>query len=123
MNKTIATVLALSLSALTTSVYADSVKTGGKMLADQAGMTLYTFDNDTAGSGKSVCNDACAKLWPPVIADAGAQPQGELTLVKRDSGEQQWAWKGKPLYRFVKDAKPGEMKGDNVKGIWHVVMP
>lgn len=30
-----------------------------------AGMTLYTFDRDTASSGKSVCNGPCAVNWPP----------------------------------------------------------
>ena len=27
-------------------------------------MTLYTFDRDAVGSGKSVCNGACAVNWP-----------------------------------------------------------
>src|SRR5690554_5994196 len=36
------------------------------MLVDQRGMTLYTYDKDDRNSGKSVCNDACAKNWPPV---------------------------------------------------------
>ena len=31
------------------------------MLTGANGMTLYTFDRDAMGSGKSVCNDACAK--------------------------------------------------------------
>ena len=29
------------------------------------GMTLYTFDRDAAGSGKSVCNGPCAQTGPP----------------------------------------------------------
>ena len=32
-------------------------------------MTLYVFDRDTAGSGKSVCNGPCATNWPPLMAD------------------------------------------------------
>ena len=30
------------------------------MLVNTSGMTLYTFDRDTAGSGKSACNGPCA---------------------------------------------------------------
>jgi predicted lipoprotein with Yx(FWY)xxD motif len=37
------------------------------MLVGANGMTLYTFDKDTAGSGKSVCNGPCATNWPPLM--------------------------------------------------------
>ncbi|MBO1110397.1 COG4315 family predicted lipoprotein [Bordetella petrii] len=97
------------------------VKTQDGVLADQAGMTLYTFDNDSAG--KSVCNDKCAKAWPPLAAAADAKAQGDYSIVTRDDGAKQWAYKGKPLYLFVKDTKPGEKHGDNVKNVWHVVKP
>jgi len=97
------------------------VKTQDGVLADQAGMTLYTFDNDSAR--KSVCNDQCAKAWPPLSAAADAKPQGDYSIITRDDGARQWAYKGKPLYLFVKDAKPGDKVGDNVKNVWHVVKP
>jgi len=97
------------------------VKTQDGLLANPAGMTLYTFDNDSAG--KSVCNDGCAKNWPPLAAAADAKPQGDYSVVTRDDGSKQWAYKGKPLYLFVKDAKPGDKQGDNVKNVWHVVKP
>jgi predicted lipoprotein with Yx(FWY)xxD motif len=73
------------------------VKTADGALANSAGMTLYTFDKDVAGSGKSVCNDQCAALWPPLMAEAGAQPEGGYSLVTRDDGSKQWAYKGQPL--------------------------
>jgi predicted lipoprotein with Yx(FWY)xxD motif len=45
-----------------------STDIGGKMvLTDANGMTLYTFDKDTNGDGKSVCNDDCAVKWPPLL--------------------------------------------------------
>ncbi|AHV94669.1 hypothetical protein [Bordetella holmesii] len=93
------------------------------MLVDAKGMTLYTFDKDSAGSGKSVCNDACAKAWPPLVAPAGANAQGDWSIVTRDDGSKQWAYKGKPLYLFAKDSKAGEKAGDNVKDVWHIVKP
>ena len=91
----------------------------GKVLADANGMTLYTFDKDTAG--KSNCNGECAEYWPPVKATASDKPVGDLTIITRDDGSMQWADDGKPLYTYVKDKAPGDVTGDNVKNVWHVV--
>lgn len=97
------------------------VKQNDGMLVNNDGMTLYTFDKDTANSGKSVCNDACAKAWPPLEADAGATASGKFSIVKRDDGTQQWAYDGKPLYLYRSDKAPGESTGDGFKGVWHTV--
>jgi len=93
------------------------------VLVDAKGMTLYTFDKDSAGSGKSVCNGPCEKNWPPLAVDAEDGAQGDWTVVTRDDGSKQWAYKGMPLYRYVKDTAPGEKKGDNFKDVWHVAKP
>jgi predicted lipoprotein with Yx(FWY)xxD motif len=90
------------------------------VLVDAAGMTLYTFDKDTAGSGKSACNGPCAQAWPPV-AVTDTRVASPYSVVTREDGAKQLAYKGKPLYLFAKDAKPGERKGDKVNGVWHVV--
>ena len=87
------------------------------------GMTLYTFDRDMAGSGKSVCNGPCATNWPPLMANAGASASGDWTIVTRDDGGRQWAYKGKPVYYWVKDAKPGDRTGDGVNNAWRLVRP
>lgn len=91
------------------------------------GMTLYVFDQDVAGSGKSTCNGPCAANWPPLIASDFAQDSdagnSDYTLVTRDDGKKQWALKGKPLYYWIKDQKPGDKTGDGVKGVWHVAKP
>ncbi|GAA4324246.1 hypothetical protein GCM10023144_05670 [Pigmentiphaga soli] len=97
------------------------VKTQDGLLVDSAGMTLYTFDRDSGG--KSACNGACVKLWPPVMATAADKPSGDYTVIARDDGGKQWAYKGKPLYRYASDAKPGDRGGDNFKEVWHVVKP
>jgi len=93
------------------------------ILVDAKGMTLYTFDKDAANSGKSVCNGDCATNWPPVAAAADAKAEGDWSLVTRDDGAKQWAYKGKPVYLFIKDAKAGDKAGDGVKGVWHVIKP
>jgi predicted lipoprotein with Yx(FWY)xxD motif len=87
------------------------------------GMTLYVFDNDEAGSGKSACNGPCIGNWPAFPASASAKAEGDYTVVARDDGTHQWAYKGKPLYFWAKDAKPGDRTGDGVKNAWHVATP
>jgi predicted lipoprotein with Yx(FWY)xxD motif len=87
------------------------------------GMTLYTFDRDAMGSGKSVCNGQCATNWPPLVASAGAMGSGDWTVVVRDDGTRQWAYRGKPVYYWAKDTKPGDRTGDNVNNVWHLARP
>ncbi|MFO1322549.1 MAG: hypothetical protein U1F15_00630 [Burkholderiales bacterium] len=84
---------------------------------DGKGMTLYVFDRDAGG--KSMCNGPCATNWPPFTAAAGAMAMGDWTIITRDDGGKQWAYKGKPLYAWSKDAKPGDMTGDGVNNVWH----
>lgn len=93
------------------------------MLTGNNGMTLYTFDRDTAGSGKSVCNGQCATNWPPLMAMDSDKPSGDYTIISRDDGKKQWAMKGKPLYYWAKDMKAGDKTGDGFNGVWHVVKP
>ncbi len=92
----------------------------GDALVGSNGMTLYTFDKDVAGSGKSVCNGPCAGNWPPLLAEASDKPTGDWSLVTRDDGKKQWAFKGKPLYFWIKDQKMGDRTGDGVNNVWHV---
>jgi predicted lipoprotein with Yx(FWY)xxD motif len=96
---------------------ADGVLTGAN------GMTLYTFDRDVAASGKSVCNGPCATNWPPLMAAQADKPSGDYTVIVRDDGQRQWAFKGKPLYFWAKDTKPGDKTGDGFNKIWQVARP
>ncbi|WP_439847490.1 COG4315 family predicted lipoprotein [Massilia hydrophila] len=89
------------------------------VLVDSAGMTVYTYDKDTPGSGKSSCVATCATNWPPVMAQG--TPAAPYSVVTREDGGKQLAHKGKPLYTFVKDKKAGDRTGDGVGGAWHVV--
>ena len=95
----------------------------GKVLTTSSGMTLYTFANDKV-PGKSACNGPCAKNWPPLMADAGAQPVGNWTVITRDDGSKQWAYDGKPLYGWVRDKAPGDVTGNGFNnGAWSVAHP
>ena len=91
----------------------------GISLTDAKGLTLYTYDKDTE-PGRSLCNGQCAQAWPPLLAPAGAKELGDWTLVTRDDGQLQWAYRGRPLYRFVRDTSPGAASGDGVQAVWHI---
>ncbi|MFU2328317.1 Secreted repeat [compost metagenome] len=108
-----------ALTLPTLAFAAEPVMMKDGMMVDHKGMTVYTFDKDSGG--KSMCNDDCAKNWPPMMAPAGAKAEGKFTPIKRDDGTMQWAYDGKPLYTFVKDKAPGDMTGDKMKDVWHVV--
>ena len=114
--------LALFIAATAVSIaQAEPVtRSANGVLVNASGMTLYTFDKDVAGSGKSACNGPCIALWPALAATAGAQPEGDFSLVARDDGSAQWAYKGKPLYTYAADKKAGDVTGDNVKDVWHI---
>lgn len=91
------------------------------MLVNGKGMTLYTFDRDVANSGKSNCNGECAVKWPPHMASASDQARGDYTVVVRNDGSRQWAYRGKPLYTWPEDQEPGDKYGDNYNKVWHIV--
>jgi predicted lipoprotein with Yx(FWY)xxD motif len=95
------------------------MKAADGTLTNAAGMTLYTFDKDAAGSGKSVCNGPCATNWPPLMAAADSKASGDYSIATRDDGAKQWAFKGKPLYLWAKDKKPGDKTGDGFNSVWH----
>jgi predicted lipoprotein with Yx(FWY)xxD motif len=105
---------------------ADPAKVGetskGKVLVDAKGMTLYTLDRDTTPN-KSTCNGQCATNWPPLAVAVDAKDTGDWTVVTRDDGNKQWAYKGKPLYFWKDDKKPGDVEGDGRNGVWHVAAP
>lgn len=94
----------------------------GVYLAGPNGMTLYTFDRDQANSGKSVCNDQCAVNWPPLAA-ASMPAGGDWTHIRRDDGSMQLAYKGQPLYFWLRDAKPGDKTGHGVNNVWRIATP
>jgi predicted lipoprotein with Yx(FWY)xxD motif len=121
MNKRLLTTITAALCIA--SAHAQNVKTADGVLTNAAGMTLYTFDKDVAGSGKSVCNGPCATNWPPLMASATDKASGDYSIVTRDDGAKQWAYKGKPLYLWVKDSKPGDKTGNGVNGVWKSATP
>ena len=99
-----------------------AVKATGGVLTDAKGMTLYTFDNDKEPN-KSACAGNCLNNWPVLKAGAADKDLGSFTVITRDDGSKQWAYKGKPLYYFAMDKAPGDKTGDGRGMVWHIATP
>ncbi len=121
--KSVATSIAVIATTFAFTAFAQGTKTVDGTLTNAAGMTLYTFDKDAPGGGKSACNGSCTASWPPLAASAADKATGDYTIVTRDDGVKQWAYKGKPLYQWVNDKKPGDKTGDGVGGVWKTAKP
>ncbi len=94
----------------------------GVLFTDEAGKALYTYDGDEPKSGKSTCNAVCAQQWPPALVPGEAAAQGNWTIVTREDGKKQWAYKGQPVYRYAEEGGPGTTFGDGDNGTWHLAI-
>lgn len=94
---------------------------GKTVLTNNAGRTLYSLSVEK--HGKFICTGSCLADWKPLVVPAGTKPTGPVALgtVKRPDGRTQVTYKGRPLYRFAGDKKPGEANGEGFKdvGTWH----
>ena len=99
----------------------------GTIVVDGTGKTLYQYDKDTQGAGKSTCTGGCATSWP-AVPGGDAAPMltgvtGTVTTITGTDGAPQLALNGWPLYYFAGDKAAGDTKGQGVGGIWWVLSP
>lgn len=99
----------------------DGKSSAGPVLTDVNGMTLYNFDKDA--KGVSNCDGPCSGIWPPLAATANDKAEGDYDVITRKDGSRQWTYDGLPLYTFASDKAAGDVTGDGVKGVWHLVRP
>jgi predicted lipoprotein with Yx(FWY)xxD motif len=88
---------------------------GVSYLTDDKGMALYTYSKDKTGI--SNCSGTCIINWPAF--GPKTEPTSlltDITVITRTDKSLQYAWKGMPLYYFVKDLKAGDVTGDGVGG-------
>jgi predicted lipoprotein with Yx(FWY)xxD motif len=114
-----------SPSSVSTAALKTETTRAGMVLADDHGLTLYYYSADKRGSGTSVCTGGCATAWPPlaapVKAPAGVRLPGRLGVITRPDGVKQVTLKGYPLYLYIGDKAPGQVKGNGIGGAWHVI--
>lgn len=92
------------------------------------GVAAYRFELDEDKPSKVNCLNDCLITWPPALTDgsqvqvAGIDP-ALVGSVKREDGLEQVTLNGWPLYRFVEDTGPSDVKGEGVGGNWSLVKP
>lgn len=94
------------------------LENGDSILGGPAGLSLYTFDVDD--EGVSNCFGSCLVTWPALLTQKDELPSPFSVHVRPD-GAKQVVLDGEPLYYFISDKKVGEMKGDNLGGVWHII--
>ncbi len=103
------------------------VQNFGLFLTDANGRTLYMFDKDTTNTSNCTTG-TCLQNWPPYTAQGTVTADPSLDKTKlgtaaRPDGAMQVTFDGHPLYYFAGDKNPGDVKGQGVAGLWHVVSP
>jgi predicted lipoprotein with Yx(FWY)xxD motif len=97
----------------------------GSYLVDGEGRTLYWYTKDSTGT--STCSGNCLKNWPAFTATTFNVPSGlnpaDFSLITREDGTKQAAYKGYPLYYWINDTRRGAATGQNVGGVWFVIDP
>jgi predicted lipoprotein with Yx(FWY)xxD motif len=86
----------------------------GQILVDGSGKTLYVFGSDK--SSDSTCYDACAQVWPPLLASGAVQAgrgvnSALLGSTTRKDGSKEVTYNGHPLYYFASDKQAGDTTG------------
>jgi predicted lipoprotein with Yx(FWY)xxD motif len=62
-------------------------------------------------------------LWTPVAATTDEKPLGQWSIVMREDGSRQWAYKGMPLYIHNRDTEPGALNGMRATDrVWRTIM-
>lgn len=97
-----------------------------KVLVNRKGLTLYSLSVERRG--RFICtDDFCLSLWTPLVVSKGTVPTGALHLgtVRRPDGRTQVSYRGRPVYTFTQDRKPGDVKGNGFKdvGVWRPAFP
>jgi predicted lipoprotein with Yx(FWY)xxD motif len=97
------------------------------LVATSDGFTVYEYTKDTNKPPASNCSGSCATAWPPVLAGDTPWLKGvsadKVGTVDRSDGTKQLTLNGWPLYRYAKDAKPGDTTGNGVGGTWKALNP
>ena len=104
------------------SVMIRSTPALGTFLTDTSGKTLYFFARENPG--EVACTGACLTNWPAFSPDTLVAPSilktTDFSVTTRPDGTRQSLYKGRLLYYFAKDTKPGDTNGEGVLDAWHV---
>jgi len=95
---------------------------GGTVLVDSSGLTVYASNREAAHEAPCAGSGGCRAHWRPLQAGGIAVAAGDFSVISRDDGIAQWAYRGKPLYTFDGDTKPLDVNGINVDPRFQVAL-
>jgi predicted lipoprotein with Yx(FWY)xxD motif len=105
-----------------------NTKIGAPIVVNAVGKSLYHYSPEKKNTVK--CTGACSTEWLPLLVTAGAKPvagtgvvAAKLGTVKRPDGKLQVTYAGLPLYMYAGDTKAGDVNGQGLGGLWHLIAP
>jgi predicted lipoprotein with Yx(FWY)xxD motif len=98
----------------------------GSYLLGQGGQAMYVYGKDTADI--SNCAGVCPTIWPPVITlgkpNLGSGVDASMIgTIKLPDGSLMLTYNHKPLYYFVGDVNPSDVKGQDFLNLWNLLAP
>ena len=97
-----------------------TIADGRDVVATKEGRVAYTFDIDDTNI--SNCYDGCAKTWPPILIEDASILKAPMGVTIRKDGTLQLTLEGQPLYFFKGDINPGDINGDGLGNVWHMMV-
>lgn len=102
----------------------------GVVVTNADGHVLHRFDGDSASPSTTTCTGACADQWPPLLLEAGTQPEllgvdaDQVGVLQRADGTRQVTLAGWPLYMYAQDdGSLTTTAGQGTDGKWFAVAP
>ncbi|HEX4864242.1 MAG TPA: hypothetical protein VFV02_09230 [Acidimicrobiales bacterium] len=98
----------------------------GRMVVTGGGVTVYVYLPDPTRPSRTTCTADCANDWPPVLLTAATPKvsgvdRSRVGVVVRPDGSRQLTLNGYPLYLYVADRRPGDLRGESVGETWFAV--
>ncbi|HZO75089.1 MAG TPA: hypothetical protein VFB60_22975 [Ktedonobacteraceae bacterium] len=92
------------------------------VLITAKGFSIYYRMSDPAPN--STCTGACAKVWPPLMANGmmltSSMPLPKKLSVFMTANGNQVEYDGHPLYTYVGDMAPGQFNGRGMGMVWYL---
>ncbi|HFU74445.1 MAG TPA: hypothetical protein ENK65_02715 [Helicobacteraceae bacterium] len=114
-------------AANTASQLASSHRGAKYLISEDNDLSLYTFDKDTLGV--SNCSDvqganeteSCIDRWPTYSTLDDSASGGDFGVATPHVDHS--TYRKHPLYYWFKDFAKGDINGDNIGTVWHLVYP
>lgn len=73
----------------------------GGVYANDRGRELFVYRSDARDADRFPCGAECSPAWTPLYAgDVFEYAEGDFSILVRDDGNWQWAYRGQPVYFY-----------------------